>query len=173
MPASDLERELLELGPAVEFPPTPDLANTVRARIVREGIRPRRWYELGGSMPVRRSGLLALVALLALAGAVVAGSLGIGPLRILFVEQLPSPAATGTPGVSPGAGLPLGRAVTLADAQAELPFTLVLPTAEGLGTPDALYLDDRPAAPVVNVVWGATAERPAQVPGSDVGLLLT
>lgn len=171
--ARDLEAELLELGPSVRFPPTPDLARAVSERIEREGIRPRRWYELGGSFPVRRSSFLALAALLALAGAVLAGSLGIGPLRILFVSELPSPAPTGTPGVQPGAGLPLGVSTSLEQAQVGLPFSLGLPARQDLGRPDAVYLDRRPAAPVVNLVWGLTPERPAAGPGSDVGLLLT
>jgi hypothetical protein len=171
--ARDLEDELLELAPSVAYPPTPDLARAVRERIEREGIRPRRWLELGGSFPVRRSSLLALAALLALAGAVVAGSLGVGPLRVLFVSQLPSPAPTGTPGVLPGAGLSLGVPTSFEQVQDGLPFGLGLPAREGLGRPDAVYLDERPAAPVVNLVWGVTPDLPAAGPGSDVGLLLT
>jgi len=52
LPDRDLERELRDLGPRVEYPPVPDLARSVRARLEAEGgsggsasrARPQLWW---------------------------------------------------------------------------------------------------------------------------------
>ncbi len=50
LPDRDLDRELRDLGPRVEYPPTPDLAGSVRERLESEAggvgssIRPQLWW---------------------------------------------------------------------------------------------------------------------------------
>ena len=62
-PDRDLERELRELGPSIEYPPTPDLARAVRRRLEEDAEpAPRRgWFEL----PVLRWAAVAAVVLIA------------------------------------------------------------------------------------------------------------
>ncbi|MDF2744040.1 MAG: hypothetical protein K0S88_5417, partial [Actinomycetia bacterium] len=43
----DLERALADLAASLEFPPTPDLAAAVTARLDQAPARPRRWWPAG------------------------------------------------------------------------------------------------------------------------------
>lgn len=132
---TELERELRELRSVLEFPPTPDLAESAR-RDLPAGPRPL-WP--------RRLGLAAAVALLALAlglavppaRSAILRFFGIGSVRIEFVERLPE--------VRPGAPLELGDEIDAADA----PFTLL--RSDLLGDPDHVYLRDG----VVTLLYGS------------------
>ena len=91
-----LDRLLAAASVAMAWPPTPTLDLRRLAPHTR---------------PLRRALLVALVALLLSAGsAVAAGALGIGPLRILFTQALPSPNVPDTP---LGSRLSLGTSTTL------------------------------------------------------------
>ena len=99
-----LTRALRALGGQLDYPPTPDLATAVRARLV--GGAPRRraswrgWFAAPG---VRRLAL-ALVVLVALVGAVlafspgvreaIAGRLGVRGITIEYATPTPSERLT-------------------------------------------------------------------------------
>jgi len=127
---TDLERQLALLRDEIAWPPTPDLAGAVAARIAAEpdpaahdGRRPwtavaprvREW--LAGPR-ARAAAIAALVVVAVVAGTLAAAPgvrariadwLGIGAVRIERVDRLPD--------ASPSAGLGLGTRTTLADAR--------------------------------------------------------
>jgi hypothetical protein len=126
----DLDVALRELGRQVEFPPTPDLASSIRGRLER----PRRWL---------RPAAVALAVLVVAIGAALAVPpartaildwLGLRGVSIVRVDQLPP--------TSPVRRLDLGRRVTLAEAP---PWTLV-PDDK----PDSVFVEDG----TVNLLWG-------------------
>ena len=130
---SELETRLAELP--VEWPPTPDMAARVRARVEAEPPRraPRSWP----LHPTRRlrPAVAVPLALLALAAGGVAAVpsarsavlrwLGIEGVRIERVPERPTPAPTTSP-------LDLGERTTLARG-------VLVPRA--LGRPDEVYTD--------------------------------
>ena len=148
---SSVESALRELAPTIAYPPTPDLATSVRAALTdREALRPPRFrWRL-----FRRSSLAAVVALLLLAGAALAVGFGLRGLSIVFVDTPP-------PGASEE--LRLGEPVTLAEAQAEAPFRILLPT---MSKPDEVYADSRSGIHQVTLVYRSPA-------GDEVDLLVT
>ncbi|HSL76387.1 MAG TPA: hypothetical protein VK867_05540 [Candidatus Limnocylindrales bacterium] len=163
----------------------PDIATRVRARLVAgEGRRsPRRWWTLRGR-PMRRSLVLAIAALLALA--IVAGAVGLGlpGLRITLGEPpasvLPSPTPTATGSRSPtpsptlppitGMRLNLGRQVTLDDVEPTIGVAVRLPADERLGPPASVWID-RAKGDQVGYVWKASDDLP-ETTERGVGLVL-
>jgi len=141
-----LEQELRQLGPELEFPPTPDLVGSVRARIEQ---RKARW-------PTRRA---LVVALAALAAAVVAAMavpaartaildwLGLRGVELSFVERLPRVLAS--------AQLALGERATLADARRRADHAVLLPRLAGFGEPDIVYFDEFWEGDPVTFVYGS------------------
>ncbi len=162
---AEVEQELTDLGARVAFPPTPDLTAAVRDAIEAAPSTPPAEVR---RFPVRRVlaaaavVLLALVASLILSGgfrSAVADLLGVRGVRIVIERETPTPTATttplatpvGTPVASPqaeaapvGTGLLLGRRVTLAEAQAAVPYEIHVPTRSDLGEPDEVYLRTMP-----------------------------
>ncbi len=133
MHAPDLERELRDLGPALDWPAAPNLAPAVRARIADQR-RPFPW---------RRTAVLALAVIVVAAGAAMAvpGArtaildwLGLRGVAIHRVETLP-PAPT----VPDDLGM--GGQVTLDEARARAKFPVPDPTKTGLGQPDEVRFD--------------------------------
>jgi hypothetical protein len=166
-----LERALVDLGRHLSYPATPDLAPAVRNRLSEGGgVRP---------VPVRRSPTRRIVALVAaLLLLVLAGALAISPsLRAAVLEFLGIPgvrieldAKTPAPTMSGPSEADFGQPVSLAEAEQEAGFDVVLPL--GLGEPDDVYLaglGDRAAVTVAYVPRPALPE--AEETG--VGLLLT
>lgn len=188
-----LEGALRSLASAIDWPMTapigpagtavgPDIATRVRVRLTTE----RRtdpnatpWWRLAGR-PFRRSVILALAAILALA--VVAGAVGLGlpglriilgepsvPLPTVAPSRSPTPGSPTVPGV-PGARLGLGRLVALDDVETLTGSPVRLPADPRLGPPDAVYVDASKASQVA-YVWAESDELPAGLePG--VGLVL-
>lgn len=149
-----LERELHGLAAAVEWPPTPDLAVSVAARIAAVAPAAEPWW--------RRRRVVLAVALATLIAALVATLavptarstvlrwFGIGSVRVEHVDEpAPPPAAVPRP-PAPVLSLP-GQQVTLAEARRAVPYELLDPPAE-LGRPDHVLL----LAPqrIVTFVWG-------------------
>ena len=110
---AELERELRALGPALEFPPGPDLVPAVRARLAGpERRRPFAW----------RSVMIAIVALVLALGiafavpparSAILRFLGLRGVRIELVEKLPE--------VRPSGRLHLGDRLSLERAQKLVP----------------------------------------------------
>jgi hypothetical protein len=193
-----LEAALRSLSHEIDWPtaaPTavsgatagPDIATRVRVRLSsgdRRGAR-RPWWVIGGR-PVRRSFVLAVAALLALA--IVAGAVGLGlpGLRITFGEPpaslLPSAAATGSPtqGDSPpptptvppvpGMRLNLGRQVSLAEVESMTGVPVRLPADERLGPPDSVWIDPGKFDQIA-YVWESSETLP-ETSERGVGLIL-
>jgi hypothetical protein len=142
-----LDRLLTDAATAIAWPATPPLH--LRARRARRPV-------------VRRALFVAIAALLLTAGAALAaGALGIGPLRILFSDALPSPNVSDTPLAT---RLALGTRTAIDDPTIKV---ALLEPGE-LGPPDEVYrsIDGRQ----VSLVWGARDGLPA-TSGSRIGLL--
>lgn len=167
-----LERELRGLAAAVEWPPTPEIASAVSARVAGSAPPRAPWW--------RRREVLA-VALATLAAAVVATLavppartavlrwLGIGSVRIVYVDDLP-PAAE-LPPVALLRTLP-GTPVSPAVARRAVSFTLLDPPSS-LGRPARLLLLRDPG--IVTYVWGDPAAprlTVTQLPGSPAPWLV-
>jgi hypothetical protein len=172
-PFTDLERALLDLAPRVAFPPTPDIAATIRARIaVQPQPAPRRWTWPALLQPRRLAIACLAVLLLAVAALTVstdlrtaiAKRLGIHGIEIIFVEEPPTPVATPV-----GATLLLGEPMTLAEAQARVGYTIKLPAT--LGEPDEVYLRQVAAGQMVTLLYQARASLP-EASETGVGALL-
>jgi hypothetical protein len=175
---TDLEQRLAALREDVAWPPTPDLAGAVAARIAAEPQqRPwRPWPALRmPGLPLLRPATAALAAavlavvlaltLVASPGvrARVADWLGIGAVRIERVEHLPD--------AGPAGRLGLGRRTTAAEARRAT--GLPAPAIRALGAPDAVYATrtGRAGAPSVSVAYVARRGLPAATRG--IGALLT
>jgi hypothetical protein len=180
----DLDRALADLATAVEFPPTPDLAAAVAARL-EEGpaarpsptARPRRWP--GGLTGWRRLAAAGLAVLLLAAAVLVAspgtreavarrlGLRGIG----IQLGGPPPPTVTTTPDKRLDLGL--GNPVTLEQARGLVDFPVLVPTAPGFQRPDAVLVSEAvPPGGRVDLVYRARPGLPAS-PYTDAGLLIT
>ena len=141
----DLERDLRELGAALEYPPTPDVAGAVRGRLA--AAPGRRGF------PLRRALVLGFAALAVAVGAVMAvpqartAILEWLGLRGVEIERVPTqpraPAA--------GAGLGLGERVTLAEARRRARFRV----AASEEKPDAVYFSALAPGGQVAYVYGS------------------
>ena len=182
----DLDEALFDLARAVDFPPTPDLSASVMERIADERApATRRWLPAIAwprSAPLRRSGLLAGLAVLLLAGVVVAAAVGIPGIRIIFlpgsdVPGSPSPGpsvaspARPTPGAL-GVGLALGERMGLDEALERISFEALVPTLRGLSSPDAVYVSESFAGGRLSLVYAARSGLP-EARTTGVGLLVT
>jgi hypothetical protein len=140
-----LERDLVALGAAIDYPPTPNLAPRVRARLEE------RRAPFG--FPLRRALAVGFVVLLVTAGALMAVPstrsaildwLGLDGVAIERVETLPD--------VRPGADLRLGEAVSLQEAERRAGHAVRIPTE--LGPPDAVYVRREFPLEIVSLVYG-------------------
>lgn len=169
----ELERMLSRLGEELEWPSTPDLAATVMGRLDEPAARP--WRRLARLLPpagLRRSLALALVALLLLAGTVLAAVPGVRDAVLDFLglqgatverrETLPPPP--------PQRPLDLGTETTLAGAQDRLAFDPLVPAA--LGDPDGVYLRRGPPGGELSLTYRARPGLPPARP-TRLGLLLS
>lgn len=196
MPESELESALRGLAPAIDWPAAgragaPDLATAVRVRVETMPIPAReRWPwmrspSLGGrsGRPAWRALVLALIALLAVAAIAGAVGLGLPGLRLILGEAPPSsipslaPASPATRSPTPGVlggSLRLGEVLDPADPAAldeRAGFGVRMPSAAGIGTPDAAWIDERKGGQVT-LLWVPGEALPAtDEPG--IGLLVS
>jgi hypothetical protein len=161
---ADLHAELSALR--IEWPETPDLTEAVLARVAESAHPPRR-----RGRPGWRPVLAYAVAAIAVAFAITMAAspdarsavlewLGLKSVEVERREPTAPPPRPGTL----GSGLGLGTPATLAEARARSPF-LRLPTADGLGQPDAIYLGGEN----VSLVYG---ERPGYARADATGAAL-
>ena len=151
-----LERELQALAADFDWPPTPDVASELRGRIAAAPAGRRH------VLPRRRLLAVGLAVLLVAGAAVLAvpqartsilRALGLGSVRVAFVDDLPA--------VAPRSDLSLlGVPVTHAEARTRFPYPL-LDLGE-LGTPDEIRVGESPAR--ISYVWRD---------GDDVRLLVS
>jgi hypothetical protein len=146
---SELERELTELGRALEFPATPDLVPVVRRRLAEQ--RPRRVPVLS-----RRTLAVALAALAVAIGIALAVPparsailriFGVGGVRIERVDRLPE--------VAVARRLDLGDEVSLDHARRVTGFRIRVPTVDGFDEPDAIYVSDGVPGGLVSFLYGS------------------
>jgi hypothetical protein len=179
----DLEGALADLAAALEFPPTPDLAAAVGARLdeapAPDPARVRRRGWLIGWSGWRRLAVAGLAAAL-LAAAVLVASPGTREavarrlgLRGVGVELggPPPPTVTTRPGERLDLGL--GERVTLEEARRRVDFPVLVPGAPGFRQPAAVFVNQAvPPGGRVDMVYRARPGLPAS-PFTDVGLLVT
>jgi hypothetical protein len=152
----------------------PDIAMRVRARLVAapRPVARRPWTAW---RPVRRSLLLALLAVLTLAAIAGAVGLGLPGLRLILGEPPASPPPSAAPSRTPppgpvGSSLRLGERYALDDVEALTGIPVQLPTDSEIGPPDAVYVD-RVRGNQVAFVWAASEALPeTREPG--IGLIL-
>jgi hypothetical protein len=168
-----LERALNRLGGGLAFPPTPDLAASVRTEIAARGGRPVPAEP--APFPVRRVLAIAAILVLLLAGAMlglpgvrsaVADRLGLSGIDIEIVDRDEEPTPIPT---SAGANLLLGERVSLEDAEARAGYDVIVPTA--LGSPDEVYLRMLSSGPMVTLLYLPREGLPVTAE-SGVGALL-
>jgi hypothetical protein len=142
----ELERELRVLGGSLAFPPTPDLAHSVVARLPAPAPARSRW-------PRRLAIVAAVLGIAVIAGLAIPQArsailrvFGIGSVRVEYVDALPA--------VKPDVPLFLGPEISKNDA----PFHLL--ESRLLGPPDGIYASGN----VITFLYGSP---------DDVRLLVT
>lgn len=146
MHAPDLERELRDLGRALDWPAAPNLAPAVRARIAE----PRTSFAWRRVLVVAAVvGAVAVGAAMAVPGArtAILDWLGLRGTTIERVETLPP-----TPTVPDELGV--GEQTTLADARKRAGFDVPDPAETSLGEPDEVRFDS--ANGQVAFIWRKT-----------------
>ena len=166
MTTADLERALVALGTALEYPPAPPMAPAVIARLLAEPAAARRPAFPGLALvPRRRVLLLAVAGVLLLAGTAVAARLAIGAIEIRVAPTTSAPTPS-----TVESGAALGERVTLEDARARVGFPIVLPP--GLGPPTEVRLAESGfGSRVLVLVWDADASHP-RIEGTQWGTIL-
>jgi hypothetical protein len=153
-PMDGVEARLLAAASAATWPPAPDLRDGVLARIQVPQPRSRPARRI-----VLRSLALAVVALIAIAGAAAALGFRLPGLDVIFVPSLP-PA---------GQGFHLGSPIPLADARAKAQPHLLLPSA--LPDPDVAWEIGAGDRRILTVAWRAGSGQPT-LEDSGLSLLL-
>ncbi len=181
----DLENQLRQMASELSWPPTPDLAGPVGARLEREtpggrrvagpiGWRPGRLPALGRAPRVLVAVAVVVAVLAATMGAwpgarrAVADLLG---LHSVHISTGPAPPIPTTVPQAP-VHLDLGQPVTLAEATRRIGFPVRIPSVAGFAQPDAVYFGTPPPEGEVTLMYLPRADLPASAQ-TGVGLLLT
>jgi hypothetical protein len=145
-----LETVLRSLADEIDYPPTPNLAATLPARLDAERARPRGWFRLTRPM------LLAAALVLLLVATVGALTFILPGLRLSVLPSLPA-----TPVAALGDALALGVPASPATVEGSGPALL--------GPPAAAYLAQD--GDVVSLVYAAGDGLP-EIGDSGIGLLV-
>ncbi len=178
---AELADALSDLGPRLDYPPTPDLTASVSLRLRTTPRAP-----VPSSYPRLRP-LLALAAVILLivglgllppVRTAVADRLGVRGIPISYLpwpvaaRPTPSPVpAASTPGPV-GTSLGLGERLTLDEARSRVAFHVLTPALPSLGPPDEVYLIEPPSGGEVSLVYRARPGLP-RAAETGVGLLLS
>jgi hypothetical protein len=174
----ELEATFRQLAQQLDVPPPPDYAARVRAGLASgpAGSQPSAWRRpFGPTGPWRRVATAAIVLLLAMTvvlsvpatRAAVADLFGLSGVS---VRTVPSTAAS--PRATVDAHLDLGEPVTLDEARRQAAFAVSVPSAPGLGSPDAVYVRRARGLESVSLVYRPSTGFPA-ADDPSVGLLLS
>jgi hypothetical protein len=185
---TQLESRLRTAAVTLPYPPTPDIAASVRARLAPASNASQRWPKswlarfarsASQDFGFRRRRLAWVAVALALAlfillavpqtRAAIIEFFQIGVVRIFPVAPTPTPTPTGTPTITPAptptflpSVLNLAGETTLAEAQTAVPFAIRLPEyPSDLGPPDHVFLQNLDGAFLV-LVW-LDPDQPASV----------
>lgn len=152
---SELERRLIQLGNDLEYPPTPDLAGTVasRLRAVESATGKVVRRRLHPSVGLRRALVLALVALLLLAGSVMAAvpSVRDAVLEFFGLQGATVERTATLPTPPPERPLDLGNRTTLEQAREKIAFEPLVPSEPG--DPDFVYLREPPSGGELSLAY--------------------
>jgi hypothetical protein len=143
---TELERRLTQLGRELDWPETPELAGSVRARVQAAAERPgraegrRARRRLLPPAGLRRSLAVALVGLLVLAGGVLAAvpSVRDAVLEFFGLQGATIERRAELPTAPEFRPLRLGERTTLEGARESLGFEPLVPSAAG--SPDAVFV---------------------------------
>ncbi|MBA3263804.1 MAG: hypothetical protein H0T69_15275 [Thermoleophilaceae bacterium] len=187
----ELERMLSHLGEELAWPRTPDLAASVIERLDEPAAEapavgeapaageaapvPRRRGRFAGLLPpagLRRSLVLAVVALVLLAGTPFAAVPGVRDAVLDFfgLQGVTVERRETLPTTPPERPLDLGSRTTLADATDRVGFAPLLPDA--LGEPDGVYVRRGLPGGELSLAYRARAGLP-RTRATRLGLLLT
>jgi hypothetical protein len=179
----------LATPPIAGTPGSTDPARRARLRLEAGGGRRRpAWWPLGGGArrPLRRSFILAVIALIVLAALAGAIGFGVPGIRIFFVGPTPSPAGSASPALPgspspppsespspsipgpPGSDLDLGFRTTPSEAPSLTGFGVLLPADPSVGPPDTMWYGEGR----LTLVWKSRPDLP-QTEAAGVGLLVT
>ena len=161
----------------------------IEAAVAAAGAR-RSWWPFGPTpgRPLRRSLVLALIALVIAAAVATAIGLGVPGIRLIFVgptaspsgasptlpgataSTSPSPAESPSPSVvgPPGSALDLGIPISPSQAPTLAGFELLVPTDPAIGPPDAVWFREGR----LTLVWRSRPALP-DAPTVGIGLLVT
>jgi len=162
LPFDDLERSLADLAEDIVFPPTPAFTVTHGPGPQSISVRSFPWWKAG--LVAAAVLLLAIVAVPSSREA-VADWLGVPGIRIEIGDEAPPATVT-----SIGGSLLLGEAISIETAQGQVAFPVQVPAALA-GIPPESYLNDAFGAPVVSLLYPASADLP-KIGSTGVGLLL-
>lgn len=165
----ELERALRDAGSRYPYPPTPDLATAVAARLQAQppiAARPGIWRQ-----PWRLA-LVAAIALVVLCAAALINPASRDAIAHFFhvrgvtVVRVESPL----PATSPITPLYLGQRTTLAQARSSVGFPVAIPPE--LGQPDAVYVDQSIPGGEVALAYKPRTGIP-EVRQTGLGVLIT
>ena len=160
----DLHDRLAQLAAETRWPPTPDLAPSVRAAIEAAPASPLPGRGLRSRATSRsRRPLLAALLALVVGGTLAAPGVGSGLLERLGLKSATVTQVRRLPPTALGGRLALGERTTLAEARRDAGHDLLRPAA--LGAPAEVYVD----GDVVAFVYRERSGQPilfTQVPGS-------
>jgi hypothetical protein len=143
---TDLARQLDELGARLEFPPTPELAPAVLARMAARRRGRRR------VLVVALAAVVLVAAVLAVspgARSAIRDWLGLGGVQIVRVDELPEVERRDIPPF-------LGERVPLEQSRRRVEFAIAWPRE--LGEPDEVWVRDYPPGGAVTLVYGSAAQ---------------
>jgi hypothetical protein len=151
---SELERKLAAVGRRIDYPPTPDLAGSVGARL---HLRRRRRPWLRPALAAAAAVLAAAAALLAVSPGARSAVLDLLEVAGVSIERVPE-----LPEVPVRGGLYLGTPTTLAEAQRDVGFPVLRPRLGDLERPDEVYVHFYPPGGAVALLYGSL-DRPRLV----------
>jgi hypothetical protein len=161
MTEMDFEAQLRTIAGRMKYPPTPDIAGAVSARL-RAATRPRfQSKAVAWSLTIVLI-LLSSLMLIPSARAAIIEFIQVGVVRIFRSEPVPAPQqipgtmvpVTATPLPTPQPLIPVLRNLagerTLQEAQQSVKYRLALPTYPGdLGEPDYVFMQDQGAMTIL------------------------